>query len=91
MPRVLVTGLGAGGALESAFCVEALRQGIFPATANLEDPDPDCDFDDVHWTPRPARVTPALNNAAGFGGANACVAIARWDGEGIYAGGVPVS
>jgi 3-oxoacyl-[acyl-carrier-protein] synthase II len=77
--------LGAAGALESAFCVEALRRGMLPATANLEDPDPDCDLDYIPGAARHAPIKVALNNSAGFGGANACVAFTRWNGERSHA------
>ena len=62
--------LGAGGALEAAVCVLAIRDGIIPPTINLADPDPECDLD---YTPISARSQPidiAMSNSFGFGGHN---------------------
>ena len=39
--------LGAAGALETAVCALALRDGILPPTINLREPDPACDLDYV--------------------------------------------
>ena len=62
--------LGGGGALEAAFCIQAIREGIVPPTINLKHPDPDCDLD---YTPCEARRRPvrtAMSNSFGFGGHN---------------------
>jgi 3-oxoacyl-[acyl-carrier-protein] synthase II len=62
--------LGAGGALEAAACVLAIRHGTIPPTINLEHSDPDCDLD---YTPCKARSHPirvAMSNSFGFGGHN---------------------
>ena len=63
--------LGGAGAVETAICVLAIRDGIIPPTINLENPDPLCDLD---YTPNKARekkVRVAINNSFGFGGHNA--------------------
>jgi 3-oxoacyl-[acyl-carrier-protein] synthase II len=69
--------LGAAGATEALVCVETLRRGVLPPTINYEQPDPDCDLD---YVTEGARATPgiklALSNSFGFGGQNACLAIA---------------
>jgi 3-oxoacyl-[acyl-carrier-protein] synthase II len=69
--------LGAAGSTEALVCVEALRRGMLPPTINYEVPDPECDLD---YLVDGARAAPgvrlALSNSFGFGGQNACLAIA---------------
>ncbi|MFC6884025.1 beta-ketoacyl-ACP synthase II [Actinomadura yumaensis] len=71
--------LGGAGALESVFCILALREGLIPPTANLEDLDDEVDLDVVHGEPRPIPDGPAaaLNNSFGFGGHNVSVVFQR--------------
>lgn len=71
--------LGGAGALESVFCVLALREGLIPPTANLEDLDDEVDLDVVRGEPRPIPDGPAaaLNNSFGFGGHNVSVVFQR--------------
>ena len=69
--------LGAAGSTEALVCVEALRRGLLPPTINYEEPDPDCDLDYLVEGARAAPgVSLALSNSFGFGGQNACLAIA---------------
>ncbi len=69
--------LGAAGATEAIVCVEALRRGILPPTINYEVPDPDCDLDYITEGAREAPgIKLAISNSFGFGGQNACLAIA---------------
>ncbi|MGA2469919.1 MAG: beta-ketoacyl-ACP synthase II [Solirubrobacteraceae bacterium] len=69
--------LGAAGAAEALVCVETLRRGVMPPTLNLEQPDPDCDLDYIAEGARKApAIRLALSNSFGFGGQNACLAIA---------------
>lgn len=63
--------MGATGALEALFCVEAIRTGIIPPTIHYHTPDPECDLDYVPNTAREQPVKVALSNAFGFGGHNA--------------------
>jgi 3-oxoacyl-[acyl-carrier-protein] synthase II len=70
--------LGAAGAVEALTCVEAVRRGVLPPTINLEQPDPECDLDHVAGSPREANdIELALSNSFGFGGQNACLAVAK--------------
>lgn len=67
--------MGATGALEAIFCVQAIRNNMIPPTINYKEADPQCDLD---YTPNHAReseVKVALTNAFGFGGHNAVLAI----------------
>jgi 3-oxoacyl-[acyl-carrier-protein] synthase II len=70
--------LGAAGAVEALVLVEAVRRGVMPPTINYERPDPDCDLDYVPEGPREAPgLELALSNSFGFGGQNACLAVAK--------------
>src|ERR687886_2820060 len=70
--------LGAAGAVEAIVCVEAVRRGVLPPTLNYEERDPDCDLDYVPEGPREAPgLELALSNSFGFGGQNACLAVAK--------------
>jgi len=64
--------LGGAGAVESIFCLLAMRDGIVPPTLNLDDP---CEgAEGVDLVPLKARertVNAVLNNSFGFGGTNA--------------------
>jgi len=69
--------LGAAGATEALVCVETLRRGVMPPTINYEEPDPECDLDYITQGARPAPgIKLALSNSFGFGGQNACLALA---------------
>ena len=70
--------LGAAGAAEAIFSVLALRDGVLPATINLDTPDPACDLDCVPNEARAARVDIALTNAFGFGGSNGTLIAGRY-------------
>jgi 3-oxoacyl-[acyl-carrier-protein] synthase II len=72
--------MGATGAIESVFCLLAIRDQIIPPTINYETPDPECDLDYVPNEARPAKVKVAVNNAFGFGGHNAVLVIKEFAG-----------
>jgi 3-oxoacyl-[acyl-carrier-protein] synthase II len=69
--------LGAAGGVETAICALTIARGVVPPTINYTTPDPDCDLDYVPNTARKARVRRALTNSFGFGGTNACLALAE--------------
>lgn len=70
-------GLGAAGAIESAFCVMALKDQIAPPTINLVNPSEDCDLDYIPKEARSGKFTHVLNNSFGFGGTNACLIFSK--------------
>ena len=71
--------LGAAGAAAAVAGVGAIREGWIPPTANLENPDPECDLDYVPLVKRQARVDTAIVNGFGFGGQNAVAVFRRFD------------
>jgi beta-ketoacyl-acyl-carrier-protein synthase II len=72
--------LGAAGAIESLFCVFAIRDQIVPPTINLENPSDDCDLDYVPNEARRGKIDNVLNNSFGFGGTNASMIFSRYKG-----------
>ncbi|WDZ83574.1 beta-ketoacyl-[acyl-carrier-protein] synthase family protein [Micromonospora cathayae] len=60
--------LGAIGSIEIAACALAIRHDVVPPTANLREPDPECDLDYVPLVAREHRVSTALTVGSGFGG-----------------------
>ena len=70
--------LGAAGAVEAIFCTLAIRDGIVPATINLDNPvDEVGDFDLVPNVAKKRKVDVALSNSFGFGGTNASLLIRK--------------
>ena len=64
--------LGAAGAIEAAFSVLALKNGVCPPTLNLEKPAPICDnMDLVPKVAKEKELRTVLSNSFGFGGTNA--------------------
>lgn len=72
--------LGGTAAIEAAICALAIRDQVVPPTINLTDPDPQCDLDYVPHTSRRQDVDVVLSNSFGFGGANTCLVMRRYDG-----------
>ncbi len=73
--------LGASGALETAVCVWAMREGVCPPTINLEEPDPECcGLNFVPHQPQERHIGAVLNNSFGFGGHNVSLALREFTG-----------
>ncbi|WP_052666331.1 beta-ketoacyl-ACP synthase II [Nitriliruptor alkaliphilus] len=74
-----VTGhlLGAAGAVEAAFAILAMRDGLVPPTANLTRQDPDIVLDVVAGSPRGVALDAVLSTSMGFGGQNAALVLTR--------------
>ncbi|TDI68050.1 MAG: beta-ketoacyl-[acyl-carrier-protein] synthase II [Alphaproteobacteria bacterium] len=63
--------LGAAGAVEAAFSVLALYNGVIPPTLNLDNPSEGCDIDLVPFDAKERKLKNVLSNSFGFGGTNA--------------------
>ncbi len=71
--------LGAAGAAEAIASVLALKNGLVPPTANLDEPDPECDLNYTPNTAEKADLTIAASVSLGFGGHNGCVVFRKYD------------
>ena len=70
--------IGAASALEAALTVRMLQTGRIAPTANLTDPDPECDMDFVPLVGRDApELEYALTNSFAFGGSNATLVLRK--------------
>jgi 3-oxoacyl-[acyl-carrier-protein] synthase II len=62
--------LAASGALEAAFTLMGMNEGVILPTINLKEADPQCDLNYIKKM-RKAEIRVALSNSFGFGGVNA--------------------
>ncbi|MBN9255132.1 MULTISPECIES: beta-ketoacyl-ACP synthase [unclassified Mesorhizobium] len=69
--------LSAAGAVEAAFSLMTMREGVIPPTINYDNPDPAIVLDVVPNRKRDASVGTVLSNSFGFGGQNTCLVMAR--------------
>jgi 3-oxoacyl-[acyl-carrier-protein] synthase II len=70
--------LGGAGAVESIFCILAMRDQIVPPTLNLDNPSDSCvGVDLVPHVAKKREVRAVLNNSFGFGGTNASLVMTR--------------
>ena len=67
--------LGAAGAIESIFCILALRDQVCPPTINLDSPAVETPVDLAPNQARHREVKVAVNNSFGFGGTNASIVL----------------
>jgi act minimal PKS ketosynthase (KS/KS alpha) len=72
--------LGAIGSIEIAACALAIQHNVVPPTANLHEPDPECDLDYVPLTAREHRVDTVLTVGSGFGGFQSAMVLRRPEG-----------
>ena len=70
--------LGAAGGVEAIAAILALKNGVVPPTANLDEIDPECDLDYTPNTAVKADLTMAISDSLGFGGHNGCVAFRKY-------------
>ncbi len=69
--------LGAAGAVEAIFSIQAIRTNTAPPTLNLEEPSRESVIDRVAKVAQERKIDVALSNSFGFGGTNASVVFAR--------------
>jgi len=68
--------LGGAGAVETIFCILAMRDQIVPPTLNLDNPSDACiGVDLVPHVAKKRQVRAVLNNSFGFGGTNASLVL----------------
>jgi 3-oxoacyl-[acyl-carrier-protein] synthase II len=63
--------LGAAGAVEAIYSIQAMNSGLVPPTLNLDHPSEGCDIDLVPHKAKERSVKVVLSNSFGFGGTNA--------------------
>ncbi len=85
LPRVAVSstkaltghGLSLAGAMESAFCALALRDGFIPGCAHLAKVDPECADLNLPRATENRQAEFVVKNSSGFGGANVALIYKR--------------
>jgi 3-oxoacyl-[acyl-carrier-protein] synthase II len=72
--------VGAAGAIEAIACIMAIRDGFYPPTINLDNPDIEsgCDLDYVPNQGQPGVIDAAASGSLGFGGHNGVVIFRRF-------------
>ncbi|MDR1317992.1 MAG: beta-ketoacyl-ACP synthase II, partial [Treponema sp.] len=73
---------GSGG-LEAIACILAIREGFYPPTINLENPDPECDLDYVPNKVQYGEINAAASGSLGFGGHNGVVVFRKYPKNGV--------
>ncbi|MDR1107327.1 MAG: beta-ketoacyl-ACP synthase II [Treponema sp.] len=68
---------GSGG-FEAIACVLAIREGFYPPTINLDNPDPECDLDYVPNKVQYGDIGAAVSGSLGFGGHNGVAAFKKY-------------
>ncbi len=69
--------LGAAGALEAIYSILAMRDGVAPATLNLENPSVETSINLAPKQPVEKPINAVLSNSFGFGGTNASIVMRR--------------
>lgn len=70
--------LGSAGAMEAVISIQALREGLLPASINIDDPmEEAAAFDLVANQPKAKAVDYILSNSFGFGGVNAALVFGK--------------
>jgi 3-oxoacyl-[acyl-carrier-protein] synthase II len=72
--------IAGGGGIEAIACILAIRDGFYPPTINLDNPDPECDLDYVPNKAQYGEVKTAASGSLGFGGHNGVVVFKKYEG-----------
>ncbi len=70
--------IAGGGGLEAIACILAIRDGFYPPTINLDNPDPECDLDYVPNKVQYGEINIAASGSLGFGGHNGVVVFKKY-------------
>ncbi|MDR3167691.1 MAG: beta-ketoacyl-ACP synthase II [Treponema sp.] len=68
---------GSGG-LEAIASILAIREGFYPPTINLDNPDPACDLDYVPNKAQYGAINAAVSGSMGFGGHNGVIIFKKY-------------
>ena len=69
--------LGAAGAIEAIYSILAMRDGVAPATLNLDNPSVETPINLAAKTPVETNINCVLSNSFGFGGTNASIVMRK--------------
>ncbi|HMP72975.1 MAG TPA: beta-ketoacyl-[acyl-carrier-protein] synthase family protein [Kiritimatiellia bacterium] len=77
---VIGNPVSAAGPLQVASCVQAMQSGLLPPTANLEDPDPECELNHIMSRAIRVHAEHILVNVHGMGGGNSSAVLRMVNG-----------
>jgi 3-oxoacyl-[acyl-carrier-protein] synthase II len=70
--------IAGGGGIEAIACILAMRDGFYPPTINLDNPDPECDLDYVPNKAQYGEINATASGSLGFGGHNGVVVFKKY-------------
>jgi len=70
--------IAGGGGIEAIACILAIRDGFYPPTINLDNPDPECDLDYVPNKAQYGEINVAASGSLGFGGHNGVIILKKY-------------
>jgi 3-oxoacyl-[acyl-carrier-protein] synthase II len=70
--------IGGAGGVEAIACILAMRDGFYPPTINLDNPDPECDLDYVPNKVQYGEINATASGSLGFGGHNGVVVFKKY-------------
>jgi 3-oxoacyl-[acyl-carrier-protein] synthase II len=70
--------IAGGGGIEAIACILAIRDGFYPPTINLDNPDPECDLDYVPNKAQYGEINVTASGSLGFGGHNGVIVFKKY-------------